>query len=115
MQTFEPIRIGAKLSSHTSSPSQVFCPISNSQGYLILTPGLMTTPSPTLAPKTRRSARRTAEDGSHCDRSTGNPKKNQAALASTDRPGSYPELSNLPRSIGIMFFAIQNGKALNPL
>src|SRR5690606_35386864 len=62
MHTLEPIFTGARLSIQTFSPIQLLSPISSFQGYLIFTPGFITTPLPKRAPKSfRRNAFRPLE------------------------------------------------------
>jgi hypothetical protein len=53
IQQLLPIVTGARLSIHDFSPTQVWLPICNFQGYLMLIDGLRTTPTPILAPNKR--------------------------------------------------------------
>src|ERR1017187_7509012 len=97
MQTFASIQPSAKLSIQQSSPSQEFFPILSNHGYFTLTPGLMTTPTPTFAPNDRSIQRRAAEKRSSEDRSSGSPEKNHAIWTTLSPPGWYQSFRKLRR------------------
>ena len=61
MQQFDSMATGARVRMTTSSPIQTWSPAEKRHGKVILTWERMTTPLPTLAPKSRNSATRNAE------------------------------------------------------
>lgn len=61
MQQFDSMVTGARLRMSTSSPSQTWSPAEKRHGKVMFTWDRITTPFPTVAPKSRRSATRSPE------------------------------------------------------
>src|ERR1022692_5561 len=93
MQTLLPSCTVVRLSIQEFSPIQQSSPTTRCQGYLTVTPGLMTTRLPILEPKSRSRLTRSEDEGIQKARSSGKPRSSHAARQTTERPGSYQELS----------------------